>query len=438
MKIKNNTNMLIGLTVLGTILAIIFVVLLFLMPKNSEQKKDRPSYSSEKNVSGKEEKKKQEDKNKHIIQKQLTIDSVHLKTVVENPGIKTASLGTITAEFGEENSLDGGKFLIKESFGEIKYIVFKEKYNYQIVNGIKTTDTREEIFSKLQETYKEIDKKDINSIYITVEDERFSISFYPDVKIAVAVLKGKENPKLTNRMEEALKELEGLYSKDGKELKTVLNKFTDILPSYASYEYDQDFVKLAYPDLGIEIDATAKNETKNKINIYKDSIIYKQFEKKIEEISEKSKKYRANVRNVPKPTIEIVSGNFSSIYARKKITEHSSLFDGKFSTINTEYNVLVRKLVDNKNNQNVQKYNKLSVIFKNDKYENYNLNKTATADSIGITDKYIYYTLRQTGIFRLEPYTRQTTIFVQNIGSDRIKEVKDGIIYMESGNTYRE
>ena len=86
---------------------------------------------------------------------------------------------------------------------------------------------------------------------------------------------------------------------------------------------------------------------------------------------------------------------------------------------------------------NSQKYNGCIVCFADPKKERYNLNNAATADSIFITNRYIYYSLNNLGIFRLDPYTRETTKIIENQGTIEILSIENGMMtYNANGQKY--
>ena len=62
------------------------------------------------------------------------------------------------------------------------------------------------------------------------------------------------------------------------------------------------------------------------------------------------------------------------------------------------------------------------------KIERYNLNTAATADSIFVTNRYIYYSLNNLGIFRLEPYTRTVSKIIENQGTIEILNIENGMM----------
>jgi len=75
-----------------------------------------------------------------------------------------------------------------------------------------------------------------------------------------------------------------------------------------------------------------------------------------------------------------------------------------------------------------QKYHGCIVCFSDPKIERYNLNTAATADSIFVTNKYIYYSLNNLGIFRLDPYTRTVSKIIENQGTIEILNIENGMM----------
>ena len=120
---------------------------------------------------------------------------------------------------------------------------------------------------------------------------------------------------------------------------------------------------------------------------------------------------------------------------REKIDKENAIGESYINGEMNDFNVAVTG--QQSEDDNSQKYNGCIVCFADPKKERYNLNNAATADSIVVTNKYIYYSLNNLGIFRLDPYTRETTKIIENQGTIEILSIENGMMtYNANGQKY--
>ena len=63
----------------------------------------------------------------------------------------------------------------------------------------------------------------------------------------------------------------------------------------------------------------------------------------------------------------------------------------------------------------------------------YNLNQSQSADSIYLTNKYIYYSIENSGIYRIEPYSRSLKRITNGGKNLDILMVKNNEIHLKNG-----
>ena len=157
----------------NTIILIIVIVLLiiiflspYLLKSKKEAEKATPEYSTPPSSTGNNE--IREDKKyylgKIIKENNMVENSIIVKNIGKDPGYDiTNILGEPNAKFLDEEVYQGKGIRFKKSFGNIVYLVFTQNYQDEIINGIKTTDSYDDIIMKLGK--RNIEKKRRRSYY---------------------------------------------------------------------------------------------------------------------------------------------------------------------------------------------------------------------------------------------------------------------------------
>ena len=297
------------------------------------------------------------------------------------------------------------------------YMFLNSTYDKPIVNDIKITDDMQTVISKLgEESRKYINSKDS----IMLEDDRIYLLL--DMKNHIGYVYFKRDAQISKFMEYVDK-----YLKD-RDLKSFVNSMTETYKEYDRFEYNSRKVHLVYSTLGIEIYATNTDKMNNGINIYENSKYYEILKNKYLGLDiNKNNNYE-----VIKPEIELgvifKSEDLVEKQMKYRIEREKVIGEAYVTDIENKFNVAVLGDNTDARDSDGQVFNRCVVCFDDPKIERYNLNAAGTADSIYVTNNYIYYTLNNSGIFRLEPYSRKLEKIISFKGSGIIESIENGIM----------
>lgn len=297
------------------------------------------------------------------------------------------------------------------------YMFLNSTYDKPIVNDIKITDDMQTVISKLgEESRKYINSRDS----IILEDDRIYLLL--DIKNHIGYVYFKRDAQISKFMEYVDK-----YLKD-RDLKSFVNSMTETYKEYDRFEYNSRKVHLVYSTLGIEIYATNTDKMNNGINIYENSKYYEMLKNKYLGLDiNKNNNYE-----VIKPEIELgvifKSEDLVEKQMKYRIEREKVIGEAYITDIENKFNVAVLGDNTDARDSDGQVFNRCVVCFDDPKIERYNLNAAGTADSIYVTNNYIYYTLNNSGIFRLEPYSRKLEKIISFKGSGIIESIENGIM----------
>ena len=280
------------------------------------------------------------------------------------------------------------------------YMYINSSYENSIVNDIKITDNEETVLKKLGEGSSKFLSKDK-----TLVIEHDKIYMILDIRNQKAYVYFKRDLEDINKFIEYVDK----YLKD-RDMKTFINSITSTYKEYDRFVYNSKKVDLVYPAFGIKIYASNNDKLNNGIKIYNNSKFYQKLKDKY-------------------------FGKEDNKEIREKIDKENAIGESYINGEMNDFNVAVTG--QQSEDDNSQKYNGCIVCFADPKKERYNLNNAATADSIVVTNKYIYYSLNNLGIFRLDPYTRETTKIIENQGTIEILSIENGMMtYNANGQKY--
>ena len=297
------------------------------------------------------------------------------------------------------------------------YMFLNSTYDKPIVNDIKITDDMQTVISKLgEESRKYINSKDS----IILEDDRIYLLL--DMKNHIGYVYFKRDAQISKFMEYVDK-----YLKD-RDMKSFVNSMTETYKEYDKFEYNSRKVHLVYSTLGIEIYATNTDKINNGINIYENSKYYEMLKNKYLGLDiNKNNNYE-----VIKPEIELgvifKSEDLVENQMKYRIEREKVIGEAYVTDIENKFNVAVLGDNTDARDSDGQVFNRCVVCFDDPKIERYNLNAAGTADSIVVTNNYIYYSLNNSGIFRLEPYSRKVEKIISFKGSGIIENIENGIM----------
>lgn len=186
-----------------------------------------------------------EEKDTNIIVNSQVLSAI----ISRNWKTTNLNLGTIDSVADKYDIYFDEGYKVRKIGGKVYNIIFTNKYKSQVINGITTSSTFEQIRQILgSETYKgEGESVDIigyknSSFYVFFSNNQISI--YPN------------NVEQDN--EEFAKLVTNLIETNNK--KEFLSKITDIWPDYSSYNNDGSYITIRYPLKGIKVDFTLGNQ----------------------------------------------------------------------------------------------------------------------------------------------------------------------------------
>ena len=224
------------------------------------------------------------------------------------------------------------------------------------------------------------------------------------------------------------------YLKD-RDMKTFIDSITSTYKEYDKFVYNSRKVYLTYPAFGIKIYATNYDKLNNGIKIYKNSKFYQQLKDKyFGKDSNKNNNYEV-IKSQIELGVLFEDSDLVETEIREKIDRENAIGEAYINGEMNDFNVAVTG--EQSEESDTQKYHGCIVCFSDPKIERYNLNTAATADSIFVTNKYIYYSLNNLGIFRLDPYTRTVSKIIENQGTIEILNIENGMMtYNANGQKY--
>ena len=305
------------------------------------------------------------------------------------------------------------------------HMYLNSSYDSPIVNNIRITDDEQTILTKLGEGAAKFIS--VNKILV-VEDDNIYILI--DIKNHKGYVYFKRELKDIEKFTEYVDK----YLKD-RDIKSFVNNMTTTYKEYDKFLYNSRKVDLRYPSYGIRIYASNDYKTNNGIKIYSNSKYYSVLkEKYFGKDSNKNNNYEV-LRDAIELGVIFENEDLVEHELREKIDSDNAIGESYVNDFENPFNVAVT-LQESEDNDS-QRYNGCVVCFADPKIERYNLNTAATADSIVVTSKYIYYSLNNLGIFRLEPYTRTLSKLVDNKGNIEVVSVENGIMaYNENGQKH--
>lgn len=395
------------------IIAIVLLIIIFLSPyllkSKKEAEKATPEYSTPPSSTGNNE--IREDKKyylgKIIKENNIVENSIIVKNIGKDPGYDiTNILGEPNAKFLDEEVYQGKGIRFKKSFGNIVYLVFTQNYQDEIINGIKTTDSYNDIIMKLGKS--NIEKNGGEAI--TVETENYYITFGYAQKEAILfpkIIKDQKN------LIEIVKEL-SITRNFAKYVPMITDKYK----SYSTYDYNSDFLNLSYPTLGFEIlVAGGDYPGKKGINIYNNNESKNEYYNLID---------KTNNNNI----INIIDDNLVRKEARNIFSKKNILYDTPLNQDDKYFTVSASEV----GGQSVKYTNCVVLPLEDKSIEPYNLNDSASADAIYLNDHYIYYGISNNGIYKLNPKTKERTLLTKIKGNiSSIENVIKGEIVYNNG-----
>lgn len=394
------------------IIAIICIIAIFQLLHNSDPKKeDKVRYTE----------KKLNDKIKQIDEERtaylgevfenvnLNIESEELNLVLNNLDKSSDDIfGKTTEKVLEENSFPERHIRTRDSFGRLNYVVFTKLYNKPLFNNLYLTDSKSEIERKLNIKIKEGNEA------ITIRNKGYYVHINIAMKEAVVM------PIIEDANIDGFLKITKNFLKDG-DLKKYVPEITTKYPYYTNYEYGENKINLTYPTLGIDIiflDKKANRYGESGINVYPNSPFYG----RIRDFKNENDK---------EDIIKMREYDLVKTEGTRILMDVAAKKDSLLKSPNYQVGVYANKT---KNENSREMYNNILVF--SSKYnfgEPYNLNTSGVADSIVVTDKYVYYGIDGEGIYRHNPEDKENLLIEKITDEVRLKNIKGNKLYVNEG-----
>ena len=394
------------------IIAIICIIAIFQLLHTSDPKKEDKVRYTEKRLN---DKIKQIDEERTAYLGEvfenvnLNIESEELNLVINNLDKSSDDIfGKTTEKVLEENSFPERHIRTRDSFGRLNYVVFTKLYNKPLFNNLYLTDSKSEIERKLNIQIKE------GREAITIRNKGYYVHINIAMKEAVVM------PIIEDANIDEFLKITKNFLKDG-DLKKYVPEITTKYPYYTNYEYGENKIHLTYPTLGIDIiflDKKANRYGESGINIYPNSPFYG----RIRDFKNENDK---------EDIIKMREYDLVKTEGTRILMDVAAKKDSLLKSPNYQVGVYANKT---KNENSREMYNNILVF--SSKYnfgEPYNLNTSGVADSIVVTDKYVYYGIDGEGIYRHNPEDKENLLIEKITDEVRLKNIKGNKLYVNEG-----
>ena len=339
----------------------------------------------------------------------LNIESEELNLVINNLDKSSDDIfGKTTEKVLEENSFPERHIRTKDSFGRLNYVVFTKLYKKSLFNNLYLTDSKSEIERKLNIKIKKGNEA------ITIRNKGYYVHINIAMKEAVVM------PIIEDANIDEFLKITKNFLKDG-DLKKYVPEITTKYPYYTNYEYGENKINLTYPTLGIDIiflDKKANRYGESGINVYPNSPFYG----RIRDFKNENDK---------EDIIKMREYDLVKTEGTRILMDVAAKKDSLLKSPNYQVGVYANKT---KNENSREMYNNILVF--SSKYnfgEPYNLNTSGVADSIVVTDKYIYYGIDGEGIYRHNPEDKENLLIEKITDEVRLKNIKGNKLYVNEG-----
>lgn len=394
------------------IIAIICIIAIFQLLHTSDKKEEDKVRYTEKRLN---DKIKQIDEERTAYLGEvfenvnLNIESEELNLVINNLEKSSDDIfGKTTEKVLEENSFPERHIRTRDSFGRLNYVVFTKLYNKPLFNNLYLTDSKSEIERKLNIQIKE------GREAITIRNKGYYVHINIAMKEAVVM------PIIEDANIDEFLKITKSFLKDG-DLKKYVPEITTKYPYYTNYEYGENKIHLTYPTLGIDIiflDKKANRYGESGINVYPNSPFYG----RIRDFKNENDK---------EDIIKMREYDLVKTEGTRILMDVAAKKDSLLKSPNYQVGVYANKT---KNENSREMYNNILVF--SSKYnfgEPYNLNTSGVADSIVVTDKYVYYGIDGEGIYRHNPEDKENLLIEKITDEVRLKNIKGNKLYVNEG-----
>lgn len=361
---------------------------------------------------------------------ELSVESEELLKIIRNPSLELKNLGDYYIYDGY-NVFANRNIKIKKSYNKVLSIVFFNEYNHNIVNGLSVKSGKADILNKLGlPNYNENDLM----VYKTKD---YYIIFNNKLNETSVYFKAKEDL-------EVFWSFYKMYL-DTKNLKGFISNLTNTYPAYTEYRYDTDGLELFYSDLGIRL-YFKEGDNENGIYLYSnysDNGVEEYSIEKLKNLAgvnyEKSnlltrEETERTIKETKKKELSLPEKVYTdySIYSNLNILD--SYRNRKIDPENNKEYKIYKELSNYRiyfeRNSSSYTFTNVSIISKKDS-KNYNINTAKVADNLLLTENYVFYSIKNEGVFRVNINTGKTIRLFSGEGKFELKYIKENDLYYD-------
>lgn len=343
---------------------------------------------------------------------EIEIQSEEVKNLIKNDWVtKNVDFGSKESTYDNYDIYFDEGIEVKTIDKKVFNIVFTEKYDKPVVNGIKVNTSFDEIEKILgtptfnHENYIENKQKDIG--YIGYKGKDIYV-FFSENEISVYRV---EQADTSTGLADAISNFN-----QNDDIKKFISTVTDMWPDYDELLYTDNYARLKYSLRGIEISFNLNN--KNGIIVYENYNGYLNNEKSIKEVIN-------NLSLLPSHTYLELEKNMVDLNEEERVYRYNIKYEntkiGNPNITTSEFNIYIVE-------QNEQMV-KLGFISRNRKYPNY-IEKFNTLNLWKYNDTQLVYSIQNKGIYLFDISTREHKALIEGNAEYKIKEIKDNeIIY---------
>lgn len=318
----------------------------------------------------------------------MNINSLELQNLVNNSWITSkVSFGSKDAMYNKYDIYFDEGIEVRTISKRIYNIVFTEKYQKEVIGGIKVGADLKQIKERFGTSYDNgslIGYK-TNNFYVFFSNDQISI--YPNYNYTASTYTEFEN-------------LVSVYSKN-KDINDFMDKLTDLWKDYDLYNYDKNYLDIKYTLKGVRISFSA--DSKNGVQIYEN--------------------YNGNFKNNQNSSDEIFYKLDESILLESELERN--VIEKTIPDDSNEEELRVSKLflVEFETLDDTRK-NKIRIKSKTKEYTNNELDDTIIiSEYIWLDDTHLLYSVKGKGIYIYNAITRKTRTLIE--GNDETYNVTD-------------
>ncbi len=335
------------------------------------------------------------------------IVSNELLNIINNNWVRRSSnLGQQTSSCDNYDIYWNNGYKVRTINNKIYNIIFTKNYTKEVLQGINTGMSQEEIINVLGEpNYKSI--ADVKVIGYKFED---IYAFFSDEEISIYRADDYDEEK-----NQEFAKIMSLLNSDG-DYNNFLKQVTEIYPDYTSYTQEQNYINIKYPLRGFEINFG--QYTNSGITIYNN------YQGKItEEISIDDVK---NDKIVPNNTYIELNNNLVFVDELNRAS-NDFYMRNPYSIPQEEALSMSSKYMFYYNNT----YNEYTFYSRDKENQDFKIRIENSSGMYTLTDNLFVYGVKNDGIYVIDANTTQTNKIVDSVGDCKINKIENNIIYYD-------